>query len=255
LDPAELTLIITQLGPDSPLRVGQRLITDRAATLGRAPDADLRLDDRTVSRLHARLWPERAAWWIQRLAPHNGLFLDGQELSPDAPARLPDMAQLQVGGVLLALHVALATAPVTAPLVAPPAPFLRLVRDGDRCAFSCKGRFVPLKPTSALALYALARRAGQVLHTWDMQQLMGVECNLPQALSGVRRALRELLEEGWVSPQELRAWIARASGGQHLRRLEEMDDATLIRHFVMTRRGHGAILMAPPEAVLTEEEG
>jgi hypothetical protein len=93
------------------------------------------------------------------------------------------------------------------------------------------------------------------LHSWDLQELMGVDCNLPQALSGVRRAFRDLLAEGWLTPHELRALIARASGGQHLRRLEEMDDAALTRHFVMTRRGHGAILMAPPEAVLTEEEG
>ncbi|MCC6877601.1 MAG: sigma 54-interacting transcriptional regulator, partial [Sandaracinaceae bacterium] len=50
---------------------------DRACTIGSAPDADVRLVDPTVSRLHARLEPTDEGLWITDLDSTNGTFVDG----------------------------------------------------------------------------------------------------------------------------------------------------------------------------------
>ncbi len=233
-----------------------------ALLIGRGPEADLRLDDRSVSRAHARLAWRGDAWVVENVSAHNGLFLDQQPIAPGEQRLLPREAHLQVGAVLLEIHALEGTLPFHDPLPTPPAPpraqdlpFLDLLRDGDSCAVRCKGRFVAMKPSCALVLFALASSPGQVVHDWDLQEITGQSYDLPQAISGIRRAFRHLLDEGWVTPQEICDHILAVSTGPHTSDLSDLDASQLLRRFVMARRGHGYILMLPERAVRADEAG
>jgi hypothetical protein len=81
---------------------------DRPTLLGRAdrgqeaPDIDLWPDYR-VSRLHARLVPERGAWWIEDLDSKHGTRVDGREIRGLGRVRLEPGAEIQAGVTTLLL--------------------------------------------------------------------------------------------------------------------------------------------------------
>ncbi|MEL6181787.1 MAG: FHA domain-containing protein, partial [Myxococcota bacterium] len=231
MEQSELVLIVRRASATGGLRDGERFKISEPSVVGRSPDADLWLQDPTISRVHARFAqsPE-GRWGLENLSRGNGVFIEGQPIQPGERVVLSDeRVQVQLGGVLLTVHVLVSTVPVLEPMapVHEKEKFLRLVRDGQSCTVFCKGRFVPMKPSSALALYALAQRPGEVLHAWDMQQVMGTGYHLPQAISGVRRALRGLLEEGWLDHSELCALIRAASCGEHTQGLVNLSAAAL----------------------------
>nr|HEX4316069.1 sigma 54-interacting transcriptional regulator [Kofleriaceae bacterium] len=53
----------------------------RATTLGRGDDADVAVDDRRMSRLHAEVVHGRDGWRVRDLDSHNGTFVDGVQLA------------------------------------------------------------------------------------------------------------------------------------------------------------------------------
>lgn len=254
MEQAELVLVVQKASGGS-LPPGTTFKVQGQARVGRDPGVELCLPDRTVSRLHAHLKELDQGWVVENLTAHNGVFIDGQRVPGGQRAPLPESAQLlQLGGVLLQVHVMLGTWPVVEPLSPQPG-LLRLVRDGDSCSLFCAERFVPIKPSSALALHALAQQPGQVMHSWDLSEAMGRSYHLPQAISGARRALRGLMERGEVEVEQARSWVREASAGQPVEGLEAMDPEKLARRLVMARRGHGYILMAPPGVFCAEEAG
>lgn len=54
--------------------------------LGRGREADVRIVNSRISRLHAKVKYERGAWWILDLASRNGTILNGELL--DGPGKL-----------------------------------------------------------------------------------------------------------------------------------------------------------------------
>lgn len=70
--------------------------------VGRGVEAELRLKDRAVSRLHAQLFRDEGCWWVEDLGGPNGVWLDGHH----APARaaLYDGSVLELGRTLLRLR-------------------------------------------------------------------------------------------------------------------------------------------------------
>lgn len=54
---------------------------------GLVPDLDL-TSDRFVSRLHARIWMEEGAWWIEDLDSNNGTRVNGEEIKGKGKWRL-----------------------------------------------------------------------------------------------------------------------------------------------------------------------
>jgi hypothetical protein len=72
-----------------------------AVTLGRGPDADVRIDDDSVSDVHARLEYDMGAWRLTDLDSTNGTGVEGVKLAPGVPTPLPYGATVRLGGVRL----------------------------------------------------------------------------------------------------------------------------------------------------------
>src|SRR5436853_539074 len=58
-----------------------QVLSDQALVLGRAPDADLRLEDVGVSRHHVRLEPVEHGWTVHDQRSRNGLFVNGRRVT------------------------------------------------------------------------------------------------------------------------------------------------------------------------------
>lgn len=72
---------------------------------GLVPDVDL-TSDRFVSRLHARIWMEEGAWWIEDLDSNNGTRVNGEEIKGKGKWPLPRGNHLiRVGKTRLQIQV------------------------------------------------------------------------------------------------------------------------------------------------------
>lgn len=259
MEQASLAIKILKCAEDSPLRSHSTPLLVSAGApwiFGRSSSANVRLDDRSVSREHARVEvdEEAGSWFIENLSRNNGVFIDKLDVPPGGSQQIPNTtARLQLGKVLLEIEWLQATRPHTSLLEDLEDPFLQVSRDGDCCTVHCKGKLLSLKPSSALALYALSANPGEVVHTWDIQEVMGERYDLPQAISGIRRALRELLDQGWITREELIQYIleTRATADDLL----DTSDAELVRKLVFARRGHGYALAIPRARITTEDAG
>ena len=70
--------------------------------IGKMSDsADLVLNDRTVSRIHARITTENDHYFIQDCNSTNGTFLNGMELKGDEMAMLSKNDEIEIGHVKL----------------------------------------------------------------------------------------------------------------------------------------------------------
>jgi serine phosphatase RsbU (regulator of sigma subunit) len=65
-----------------------------AVVIGRTGKADIAIDDHSVSRRHARLFRDGAAWFIEDLGSRNGTLLNGKALSDPAEARPGDTIRI-----------------------------------------------------------------------------------------------------------------------------------------------------------------
>ncbi len=72
------------------------------ATIGRLPECDVRLDDPSVSRRHARLEPSGSRWHIEDLDSTNGTRVNGEAVHR---AELPHGDQLELGSVALSFRL------------------------------------------------------------------------------------------------------------------------------------------------------
>jgi len=173
---AELTLEIVE-GPGA----GRQINLDRPIVIGRAPDADLVLEDGQVSRHHTRVSPAADGSAVaEDLGSANGTFVNHNELH--GPARLDPSDELLVGvtlievrserqlasqaSVLRAVPPALASAPRTPDFVSPAvanaeagegeAPRSAGMRELDKFLDVRVRRRAQLAPLALLTLIALA---------------------------------------------------------------------------------------------------
>ena len=79
-----------------PLSVGEHVI-------GRDPDVEIRLEQSTVSRRHARLLVTRQGAVLEAFVTKNGTFLGSERVS--VPVQLADGDTIRVGSVLMTFHV------------------------------------------------------------------------------------------------------------------------------------------------------
>ena len=89
--PSGSGLLIAKRGPNA----GARFLLDQDLTsVGRHPNADIFLDDVTVSRRHAEFVRDGVNFKVRDLASLNGTYFDGARIDD---ARLFDGAEVQIG--------------------------------------------------------------------------------------------------------------------------------------------------------------
>lgn len=77
-------------------------LKDTPLIVGRSSECDLRLLNRSVSRLHCRVWRDTTGYWLRDLNSTNKTFLNDR---PMVEARLKDGDLISVGGTVLKFTV------------------------------------------------------------------------------------------------------------------------------------------------------
>ena len=96
--PSGSALLVVRRGPN----VGARFLLDADSTVaGRHPDADIFLDDVTVSRRHAEFNRVGSTFQVHDLGSLNGTYFDGVRIES---ALLSDGAEVQVGKFRLTFY-------------------------------------------------------------------------------------------------------------------------------------------------------
>jgi pSer/pThr/pTyr-binding forkhead associated (FHA) protein len=96
--PSGSALLVVRRGPN----IGARFLLDAdLTTVGRHPEADIFLDDVTVSRRHAEFLRHGTAFQVKDLGSLNGTYFDGVRIDT---ALLSDGAEVQVGKFRLTFY-------------------------------------------------------------------------------------------------------------------------------------------------------
>ena len=91
--PTGIELTVAHAGTIKTYRFGRRIL------VGRAPSADLRLDDPRISRLHARIEMRDDGVYVEDLGSRNGTSVDGDPVTE--PRRLEADDEVTVGSAAL----------------------------------------------------------------------------------------------------------------------------------------------------------
>ncbi|WP_423225400.1 FHA domain-containing protein [Candidatus Amarolinea aalborgensis] len=165
--------------------------------IGRSPDCDIFLDDRQVSRRHARVFREGDRFMVEDLGSKNSTHLNGRDLEGVTP--LQDGDEIQIA---LRFKLAFVDAEQTAPLVfdqPPLAPVLHLEPDTRQVLVGERSLNPPLSLPQYRLLELLLQAAGgvvsreEVIHyVWPEDAEEGIS---EQAIDALVRRLRERLAE------------------------------------------------------------
>ncbi len=82
-------------------RLGRTVEVTRMATIGRASDSDILVDETTVSHRHALLFPQPEGVVLIDLGSTNGSFVNGVQAPPDEVVWLADGDVITLGRVVL----------------------------------------------------------------------------------------------------------------------------------------------------------
>jgi hypothetical protein len=74
---------------------GERFDLFGGLSIGRSPDADVRIEDRYASTIHARLYSRGASYYVEDMGSTNGTYLNGAML--EGEAELSDLDQIRIG--------------------------------------------------------------------------------------------------------------------------------------------------------------
>jgi pSer/pThr/pTyr-binding forkhead associated (FHA) protein len=103
--PSGNALLIVKRGPNA----GARFLLDQdVTTVGRHPNADIFLDDVTVSRRHAEFIRDGINFTVRDLASLNGTYFDGQRIDE---IQVTDGAEVQIGKFRLTFFASRADLP------------------------------------------------------------------------------------------------------------------------------------------------
>lgn len=75
---------------------GERFNLFGGISIGRSTDADVRIEDRYASGIHARIYSRGASYYVEDMNSTNGTFLNGRRLQGEAELR--DLDELRIGG-------------------------------------------------------------------------------------------------------------------------------------------------------------
>ena len=76
------------------LTKGERFDLFGGVSLGRSPDADIRLDDRYASGIHARVFSRSGGYHVEDMSSTNGTLLNSHELHGEAELRAGDSIRI-----------------------------------------------------------------------------------------------------------------------------------------------------------------
>ncbi|HEX9117513.1 MAG TPA: FHA domain-containing protein [Anaerolineae bacterium] len=203
----ESAMLVLQRGSDAGLAWP---LERRTITIGRSPDCDIVLDDRQVSRLHARIAWHDDHYEIEDLNSKNGTHLNGRDVTGTQP--LHDGDEIQVA---LRFKLAFVDAGATAPLVfeSPTARGLQLETATHQVLIDGRSVEPPLSPQQYRLLELIYNSTG-VISRDDI-----VRAVWPDAVDGA------------VSEQSIDALVRRLR-----ERLAELDPE---HQYIVTMRGHG----------------
>ena len=74
---------------------GERFDLFGGISIGRSSDADVRIEDRFASGIHARVYSRGADYYVEDMNSTNGTFLNGRQLNGEA--RLNDLDEVRIG--------------------------------------------------------------------------------------------------------------------------------------------------------------
>src|SRR6266571_948992 len=77
------------------LTPGERFDLFGGISIGRSSDADVRIEDRFASGIHARVYSRGANYYVEDMNSTNGTFLNGARL--DGEAELNDLDEVGIG--------------------------------------------------------------------------------------------------------------------------------------------------------------
>ncbi|MCU1510018.1 MAG: transcriptional regulator [Glaciihabitans sp.] len=96
--PSGSALLVVRRGPN----VGARFLLDAdVTTVGRHPEADIFLDDVTVSRRHAEFLRNSTSFLVKDLGSLNGTYFDGSRIDSSP---LSDGSEVQIGKFRLTFY-------------------------------------------------------------------------------------------------------------------------------------------------------
>jgi hypothetical protein len=78
------------------LEIGERFDLFGGISIGRSADADVRIEDRYASGIHARVYSRGASYYVEDMNSTNGTFLNGERL--EGEAELKDLDEIRIGG-------------------------------------------------------------------------------------------------------------------------------------------------------------
>jgi DNA-binding response OmpR family regulator len=179
---------------DGNLIKDQWIIDHTPVTIGRAPDCEVQLDVRWVSREHARIRREGNQYVLEDAGSKNGVFVNGQRVT--SPRALEDGDRIQVAPGLELIFV---DSEATAPLPGRAERGLRLDR-GERCVLVNGQELIPPLSTAQYDFLALlAEEPGRVYSreeiiaaVWPDVEPEGVS---DDAIDALVRRLRHRLAE------------------------------------------------------------
>jgi hypothetical protein len=77
------------------LEAGDRIDLFGGITIGRAEEADVRIEDRYASGIHCRVHTRGNAYYVEDLDSTNGTYLNGNDLNGESP--LHDLDEIRIG--------------------------------------------------------------------------------------------------------------------------------------------------------------
>jgi hypothetical protein len=86
------------------LSAGERFDVFGGLSVGRSPDADVRIDDRYASGIHARIFSRGGAHYVEDMNSTNGTLLNSEELHGEAELR--DGDDIRIGDTELRFELA-----------------------------------------------------------------------------------------------------------------------------------------------------
>ena len=172
---------------------GERWVLDQdRVTIGRAPDCEVRLPKRQVSRYHARIERDDGGYLLRDLGSKNGTFVNGKEVRGE-PYRLKDGDELQIA---LYIKMGFVGADATVPLeLTGPFRGLRVDKPAKKVFLGGQELSPPLSAAQYRLLELLSEREGQVVTrdeivtvVWSEQDALGVT---EQAIDALVHRLRD----------------------------------------------------------------